>query len=388
MRWASALSPAPDLAAAVTDVGDRIDAALDGARPDLLLAFASPEHAASWHRLPALLGQRFPGARLLGCSARGVIGEAHEVEDGAALAVTAAVLPDVEVETFHLPPDGLDRIPALGQRWALRARSVLVLPDPFTCDTERAVRALDAVFPGGRLIGGLASGGRAPGDTAFFVDDRCERAGLAGVVLAGDIAMETIVAQGCRPIGEPMFVTAADGSLLREVDGRRAVEVIRQLYARAAPADRALFRQSLFVGVVMRDRQPQYGQGDFLVRNLLGLDAESGALAVGASLRPGMIVQFHLRDAATSAADLGLALDRYAAEHPADTPASGALLFSCLGRGARLYGEPDHDTALVGRRLGPLPVGGFFCNGEIGPVGGTTFLHGYTSVIGLFRPGR
>jgi small ligand-binding sensory domain FIST len=179
-----------------------------------------------------------------------------------------------------------------------------------------------------------------------------------------------------------MFVTRADQNVLYALDGQPALVVLQELLAAADARDRRLFANSLFLGVVMKEQQ-EYRQGDFLIRNLLGIDGKSGAIAVGAALHTGMVVQFHLRDAATSAQDLEAVLARHHEGRP--RPAAGSLLFSCLGRGVQLYGEPDHDSAAFQRHLGPVPLGGFFCNGEIGPVHGSTFLHGYTSSFGLFR---
>jgi small ligand-binding sensory domain FIST len=180
-----------------------------------------------------------------------------------------------------------------------------------------------------------------------------------------------------------MFVTRVDGRVIHELDGRRPLDVLQELVEQADAHDRRLFGHSLFLGVVMREQQPAYGQGDFLIRNIVGLDGERGALAVAALVEAGAVVQFHLRDAKTSADDLDGLLGRQQGPPPA-----GALLFSCLGRGAYLYGHPEHDTQAFRRVLGAVPLGGFFCNGEIGPVQGATFLHGYTSAFGLFRPAR
>jgi small ligand-binding sensory domain FIST len=200
--------------------------------------------------------------------------------------------------------------------------------------------------------------------------------------LSGDVAVDTVVAQGCRPIGDPMFVTRSERNVIHELDGRRAAVVLQDLFARAPAEDKALFRSSLFLGVVMREDCQEYGHGDFLIRNVLGVDPRSASIVVGAAVRDSMVVQFHLRDARTSSEDLRALLSRY------EGRPAGALLFSCLGRGRGLYGTPDHDSALFAERVGPVPLGGFFCNGEIGPVHGTTFLHGYTSAFGLFRPRR
>ena len=160
--------------------------------------------------------------------------------------------------------------------------------------------------------------------------------------------------------------------------------MLQELHGGLPRRDQELFRHSLFVGVVMREKSDVYRQGDFLIRNIVGLDAERGALAVGALLGEGTIVQFHLRDAKTSAEDLEEILAHLAPDKRAE--ARGSLLFSCLGRGKHLYGRADHDTDAFRRHLGEVPLGGFFCNGEIGPVHGSTFLHGYTSSFGLFRP--
>jgi small ligand-binding sensory domain FIST len=199
--------------------------------------------------------------------------------------------------------------------------------------------------------------------------------------MTGDIAVDTIVAQGCRPIGEPMPITRADGHIVRELGGKEPVAVMRALYESLAQRDRELFRHSLFVGLEMEEGNIEF-RGDFLVRNIIGVDPNTGALAVAAEVRPWQVIQFLLRDAATAEHDLTALLERYRQKQP--TPA-GALLFSCLGRGMHLFGRPDHDTDLFRERVGAVPLGGFFCNGEIGPVGSHTFLHGYTSAFGLFR---
>jgi small ligand-binding sensory domain FIST len=181
-----------------------------------------------------------------------------------------------------------------------------------------------------------------------------------------------------------MFVTKCQRNMLAELDGRKSLDVLRDLFATLSEADRKIFRHSLFLGIVMMDHLQEYRQGDFLIRNLVGVDQESGTIAVGAQLRENMVVQFHLRDAKTSADDLDALLARYASSLKGENP-DGSLLFSCLGRGMHLYGTPDHDTDMFRERVGDVPLGGFFCNGEIGDVHGRTYLHGYTSSFGIFR---
>jgi small ligand-binding sensory domain FIST len=374
-------------------VGESIAAVLGqlaGQQPDLVLLFVSPHHAAVYDFAPRLVSAAFgKTAVVLGCSAGGVIGGGVEVEREPAVTVTAAVLPDVELEVFGCDQSDLPDVDAPREAWQ-RALGVgagvqthwLLFPDPFSIDTNSLISGLDRAFPGGTRIGGLASGGGGAGQNALFLGASTRRQGIVGVAMRGNLQVDTIVAQGCRPIGEPMFITSCKGNILRELDGRPAFEKLSHLVEELSPQDRELARHSLFLGIVMRRDLQEYGRGDFLVRNLVGADPDSGALAIGAMLENGAVVQFHLRDAETSADDLEQMLERHVKE--GHTAPSGALLFSCLGRGEQLYGEANHDSEMFRRRIGAVPLGGFFCNGEIGPVQGQTFLHGYTSAFALF----
>jgi small ligand-binding sensory domain FIST len=384
MRWVSALSLDKDLAAAAREARADVAAQLGGATPDLLIAFVSAQHEAEYDRLAAYLG--VSGATvLLGCSAGGVIGGGHEIEGQASLAVVGAVLPNVRVHAFHLETDALPDADweGLVRTSATESPELVLLADPYTCDVDALLAALDRRFPGAHKVGGLASGGRHPGGNALYEGSAVHRSGVVGLSLTGDVTIDTIVAQGCRPIGEPMFVTSCQGQVVRTLDGQPAVRVLRDLHERLTPRDQELVRHSLFLGVVMKESRESYGQGDFLVRNIIGLDAVGGGLAVGATLREGSVVQFHLRDATTSAEDLEALLSAHAAQ--SGGAPQGALLFSCLGRGVHLYGRADHDSGVFRRHFGEVPLGGFFCNGEIGPVHGTTFVHGYTSSFALVR---
>ncbi len=385
MRWASAASMERDTTAAITEVAAAVRANLGGTAPDLIVAFVSAHHCEHFGDIPALVRRELASGLLIGCSAGGVIGGAKEIEQRPGVSLTVAALPDVSLALFHLDTDDLSEwqrhiTPAAGTQ-----PHFLLLADPFSFNPEPFLQALDHAYPAGRKIGGLASGGRHAGENALFLGEETRRTGLIGVAMSGNIQVDTIVAQGCRPIGQPMFVTKCQHNIIWELDGRPAVEVLQSLYRQLDPADQELARHSLFMGVVMKEEQHEYRQGDFLIRNIAGMDPERGALVFGAMLHEGAVVQFHLRDAKTSAADLEQLLTAYAAASPAVRPA-GALLFSCLGRGMYLYGEPDHDTNTFRDHLGAVPLGGFFCNGEIGPVQGSTFLHGYTSAFGLFKP--
>lgn len=216
----------------------------------------------------------------------------------------------------------------------------------------------------------------------MFANGEAFRTGAVGVAFSGDVAIDTIVAQGCRPIGAPMVVTRAEDNLILELDDTPPLQALQSLHDSLDTEGRALFRHSLFVGIEMQDSLV-HREGELLVRNIIGLDPAANALAVAARLRPFQVIRFLLRDAMAATQDLARMLERHrAAGH---STCDGALLFSCLGRGAQLFGEPDHDCKLFRQHVGNVAVGGFFCNGEIGPVGGTTFLHAYTSSFALFR---
>lgn len=391
MKWASTLSRAASTTSAFHEAATAIEDQLGPARADLVLLFASPHHTGDLGVAAQAAAERFPAAVVAGCGAGGVIGGAREAEDGPALSLTAASLPGVARAAFHVDMVGLPEPEASPDDWHAVVGAdpehdpkLLLLVDPFTMDAGALVAGLDRAYPGAPKFGGLASGGRRPGENRLVLGGELHRSGAVGIALSGAIEVETVVAQGCRPIGKPMLVTRCRGGLLAELDGKPPLEVIRELHASLPSRDKELMQRSLFLGIDMRADRVEYDPGELLVRNLLGADEETGSLAVGAELQQMQVVQFVLRDARSAAEELARLLDRQRAASAA-APPSGALLFSCLGRGAGLFGAPDHDTGLFEEKLGPAPLGGFFCNGEIGPVGGTTFLHGYTSAFALFR---
>ena len=394
MKWASTLSRRSAAAEAFAESAEAVERQLAGSSPDLLLAFASPDHAAACPELASLATRRFPRALLVGCTGGGVIGGAHEAEDGPALSLTAASLPGVALEGFHVETASLPNAAADAAAWRslcgvtpADGPKLLILSDPFTMDPHALISGLDRAYRGAPKFGGLASGGRRPGENRLLLGSEVHRSGAVGVAFSGDVAVETVIAQGCRTIGKPMLVTRCRDGLLQQLDRGTPVRVLTELYGTLSERDRELVQTSLFLAIDMREDRIEYDPSEFLVRNILGADEESGALAVGAELRPMQVVQFALRDARTAEEDLQRLLDRQRHAATGARPA-GALLFSCLGRGAGLFGRPDHDTDLFEQKLGPAPLGGFFCNGEIGPVGGTTFLHGYTSAFAIFRDAR
>lgn len=378
MQWASSASQHADLERAIPEAIQGVKERLRGEAPSLLVVFASAHHADAWDGLGNRLREAFPDAMLFGCGAESVIGAGCEIEDGPGLSLTAACLPGVRTTPFHLDEDQDPSTLAIPD-----ARAYLLLSDPFAPGLDDLLRVLDERNPYAVKIGGVASGSQEPGANCLYLGDQDHRRGSIGLALDGSIRVGSVVAQGCRPVGHPLFVTHAEGGLLHEVDEGPPVEVLNRLFEQASDArERALFQSSLFLGVAMGEGRSEYGQGDFLVRNLVGADEESGALQVAADLHTRQIVQFHLRDAHTADTDLLERLDGYTQRYGMPR---GALLFSCVGRGKGLYGIPDHDCDMLREQIGPIPVGGFFGNGEIGPVAGETFLHGYTSAFAFFH---
>ena len=392
MKWASALSEAASLDDAMAECAETLHERLgEVGAVHLAVVFASPHFAGDYERVPQQIHRHFPGAVVLGCSGAGIIGDGREVEDRPALSLTVAHLPNVSISPFHLTSADLPTPDAPPDTWVQRlgvapegAPQFLMLVEPFSMAGEELLSGLDFAYPGIVKIGGLASGGQSPADQALFLNDRMHREGAVGVGLSGDVIVDTVVAQGCRPIGEPLRITQAERNILIGLDGEPPLRVLQRVYHGLPSRDQELVQRNLLLGIAMDPLREEAGAGDFLVRSLLGADTQRGVLAVGALLQEGQLVQFHVRDAETSAEDLGRCLDNYRAQAP-EAPPEGALLFSCTGRGMHLYGRPDHDTGLFRDAVGTVPLAGFFCAGEIGPVGGATYLHGFTSSFAIFR---
>lgn len=396
MQWANAVSTRASLEAAVAEVVEYASASLQSPA-DLGFVFISAAYTSEYPRLIPLLQEQLPNTTLIGCGGGGIIGmnrqfhQVQEYEGVAALSLVLAHLPGVEINPFHVTaeqfPD-LDSPPSawielLGVSPEDRPQFIL-LSDPASSGVSELLQGIDYAYPGSVTVGGLASGSQVPGRIGLFCGQKLHRSGTVGLALSGNIVLDTIVAQGCRPIGEPYHVSACERNILLALDEHPPLEVLRDVISSLSDEDRQLAEHSLFVGVVRDEFKQNLEQGDFLIRNLLGVDPKVGAIAIADLVRPGQRIQFHLRDAETSAEDLEWLLQRYQQTH-SDASASGALMFSCLGRGEMLYGKPNFDSQLFSKYIQNIPIGGFFCNGEIGPVGGNTFLHGYTSVFAICR---
>jgi small ligand-binding sensory domain FIST len=266
--------------------------------------------------------------------------------------------------------------------------SLLLFADPFSFPTDGFLRHVEQVAPGVQIIGGLASAANGPGGNRLVVhgldatidppETGVRTSGAVGVLVDTGIEIRTLVSQGCRPVGQPLVVTRSERNFIQELAGEPPLQRLRDLATAAGPEERELLGRGLHLGVVVDEHQPDFARGDFLVRNVLGADEATGAIAVGAEVSVGQTVQFHVRDAGSADEDLRILLSA------ADGPTRGALLFTCNGRGQHLFGTPDHDAGLIEQLLGPLPLAGAFCAGEIGPVGGRNFLHGFTASVALF----
>ena len=360
------------------------DAALQAAAEihgdvDLAVVLLSPHHLVEAHAAVEEVELKLAPRRLLGCVAQGVVAGGRELEEARGVAVWAASLPGADVRTFHATAveteEGVafDGIPSLRD-----ASMVVLLADPYTFPVDGLLETVSLERPGLPIVGGVAIGGGQPGLQALVADEEIHGSGAVGAVISGTPAL-ALVSQGCAPIGPDLVVTAAEANLVHELAGRRALDVLRSVVGSLSPREQILAAQGVLAGLVIDENKPEYGRGDYLMRGLFGGEPVSGALAVGASVRVGQTLRFHVRDAETAHEDLCRALDEALAT---GTP-TGALLFTCNGRGTNLFAEADHDARLVSGALGP-GLAGFFCGGEIGPVGGRAFLHGFTATLAVF----
>jgi len=366
---------------AFAEAAERAGEALGDTACDLAMVFAgAPSLGHADEGLVAVHECLRPGA-LLGCGAQGVVGAGRELENDG-VAVWAASLPGARVETFTLEAlrgDGgmeIAGIPDLDG-----AEAIVLLADPYTFPVEPFLARVGAGHPGVPVVGGLASAGGGPGRGVLMRDGEVARQGAVGVTLAG-ASLRPCVSQGARPIGPEMVITAADGNVVYELASRPALERLKEAIVELEMSERALAAQGLLLGIVIDENQPEYERGDFLVRGLLSVDDSSGSITVGEQVRVGQTVRMHVRDGQSADEDLREALDRELRDLPG--PAAGALVFTCNGRGSHMFGAPDHDAAAVDAALQGAPAAGFFCAGEIGPVGDRNFLHGFTATVAVF----
>ena len=406
MQWINALSTSASLEKAIEEVVAKINAKLTTS-PDFGIVLISSAFASDFPRLMPILREKLPLQCVIGCGGGGIIGmkndyQPQEVEGKPALSLTVASLPDVEVVPFHVTADDLPDLDSPPNKWwdlvgvgMEEEPNFILLSDPFSAKINELLEGLDFAYPGATKIGGLASTTTmGMGSGLFYYDGDDEQKmflqeGTVGLAFTGNLKIDSIVAQGCRSIGEIYQVTQGEKNIILEMktsDGEpdTPLNLLRDVINDLSSEDQELAQYSLFLGIARDEFKLELKHGDFLIRNLVGVDPKYGAIAVGDRIRAGQRICFHLRDAKASADDLETLLTNYCNEQSQPSGVVGALMFSCLGRGEGLYGKPNFDSQLFLDYVNDVDLAGFFCNGEIGPVAGSTFLHGYTSVFGIF----
>ncbi len=378
-RYAAALSLHPTPVEAVGEVAGEILERFDGGRPDVLVCFASPHHVGAFEDVVGGLRKLLEPDVLIGCTAVGVAGGGVEVEDGPGLSVFAASFGAGRVDAFELYAEETDDgTEIIGWPDTLPARGTLVLlADPFSFPVNDFLVLCNARVPELTVVGGLASAGIRAGTNRLVLDDRIRTGGAIALLCSDDVPVRPVVSQGCRPIGKPLTVTRSERNLVYELAGQPAMNRLQELVQESSEEERSLMRQGLHVGLVVDEHKLDFSRGDFLIRNVLGAEQRSGALAVGERVDVGTTMQFQVRDAEAADEDLRELLG--------GVHGDAALLFTCNGRGTHLFAEPNHDAGTVEELLGAVPLAGAFCAGEIGPVGHRNFLHGFTASLVVFE---
>jgi len=381
---------------------------LGGVDADLLLFSFSPHFVEHARAMAGQLGEKLSPKTMVGVSAESVLGGTKEYERLPGVSVLAAKLPGVDIHTFtHEDLPAADSA-ELGAAMGLgpKHRGTLLFTDPFSVPLVRMLPAMSASIRrntkgGGPLIGGIASAAGSPGGNALVCNGSVRREGLVGVTLSGRVRIDPVVSQGCRPLGPNLVVTKAKANLVRELGGRPALHVISRLLADLSEEEREAATGGLYLGIVVDEYKDRFGRGDYLMRSILAADEGSGSIAVGDQLRVGQTVRLHMRDRATADEDLSLLLD---AQKIHDKPL-GVWMVTCNGRGSSMFGAPHHDAGAVNRAFAPprsgahmalggqpiggdensVPLAGFFAAGEIGPVGGDSYLHAHTASLAVFR---
>jgi small ligand-binding sensory domain FIST len=387
MRIASSLSRLSDAESAADELVRLVREQLGSAPVDLAFLFVSAHHIDQAAALSEAVRLALAPKTFVGCTGEGIIATAREVEQGPAATLWAGHLPAVAVQPLRLSFSSVhDQFSLHGwpeESFAGDSDPIFLLfADPFSTPMQDVLSLIEVRYPGAAALGGLAGGGRDLGETKLLLDEEVFSDGLVGVALAGNVMVRTVISQGCRPIGERFIVTKADHNVIHELGGEPALSCLEKLFSSLSSSERSLAQRALHIGIAMDEQRAQFRCGDFLVRNLIGADQQTGAMVIGDVVQEGQTVQFQVRDADSADKDL-----RHLLGGPGKTAEGmpqGALLFSCCGRGKGLFGRADHDAGVLEEQMGRIPVSGFFAQGEVGPVGGRNFLHGYTASIALF----
>jgi small ligand-binding sensory domain FIST len=377
--FASAQSEHPVAALATGEVVGAVFEAF-GERPDLVFLSVTRPHAGALDDIIATVDAVLHPLAMIGCAAESVVGTGREVEETPSISLWAGrvgpLLP-VTLRAVRLADDSWE-FDGWPDDLSFDPTALILVADPFTFPADQFLAWMEGAHPGLPVVGGNASAALGPGGSRLVVGDRTLHEGAVGVLIGSGVDIETVTSQGCRPYGRPLTVTKSDRNIMFEVAGTPAIEsMVEQMKGGLSAEDIGrLENNGLHVGRLIDEHVEEPGPGDYLVRSVIGVDRSTGAMAIDDRIPLGSTVRFHLRDAESADRDLKTIL----IGHHAD----GALLFTCNGRGTRLFDESHHDASVLSRQIGPVPVGGFFAAGEIGPVGGRNFVHSFTASIALF----
>jgi small ligand-binding sensory domain FIST len=383
VRIACGLSTAADPRAGAVEAAAKVAADLAGENIDVVVVFASGAHLAAPEATLEGVHEELAPDVLIGCGAGGIVGDGREIEGGTAVTVWAASFDEGEVSTFHAEVTEVeDGLSVSGVPDLRGAGGAILLPDPYSFPTDAVLAELHDRAPGVPVLGGVSSARTLRGQAALFLGEEVVSGGAIGVRFDG-IELLPCVSQGATPIGPELTITAGEGRIIQELAGRPALAALRAVIEELGDAEREILAEGMLLGIVVEQGQPDYVHGDFLVRSVLGGDPEHGTIAVGAPIQAGQVVRVHARDATSADRDLHEALGLRRQALGSDAPA-GALMFTCNGRGRGMFGVADHDASTLTAELGAIPTAGFFAAGEIGPVGGESFLHGFTATVAVF----
>jgi len=364
-------------------------ARLSAPQVSLGLVFMSPRFFPNAKQVLEILRVHAKIPLLVGCSSQSLIANGEELEENPGLTLGLYALPGADLKAFYFAQGQVEEANGPGY-WRLetgiepeQTNGWLAFIDPFHLDSEAWLNTWNEAYAPLPVMGGLASGDFTEQRTQVYLNGDVYEEGGVAISVGGEVKLASVISQGCTPIGETWTLTRVEDNIIQEIGNRPAYKVLEETFNRLTPAEQKIARNNLFVGLVVNEYLEDFHRGDFLIRNLLVVDPQSGSIAVGAFPRAGQTMQFQRRSAAAAMEDMDELLER-AAKQLHGAQVYGACLCSCNGRGFGLFGRSNHDAHCVQERFGPIGLAGFFCNGEIGPIGEKNFLHGFTASLALF----
>jgi small ligand-binding sensory domain FIST len=361
--------------------------------PTLALVFISSHLSDDYSSIIEELNKSLRPQQLVGCSTYGTIGVHSEYEDTSAVSLLLLRGEGVETSVHHIHQSQIEESTGPGY-WHLETdipsdapKGIFLVADPFTVSIERLIRELNEAYPESPIVGGLASGENAARQTHLFHDDEVRAEGALIIFFQGQIRLESVVSQGCKPIGDPLIITKAETNVIYEIANQPSLKVLNEILMGLSPQERKRAQRNIFAGLAVNEYLEEFKRGDFLVRNLIGADQDAGSLTIGARVHVGQTIQFQMRDSEAAHEDMVHLLEQKKLLF-GSKKVKAALMCSCNGRGEGLFGKPHHDPLTLSHMLGDFPLAGFFCNGEIGPVGNRAFVHGYTCAMALLLDGE